>query len=148
MHKKKISGQCRAGSDCSYMSADLAQRTTPNKSVATNDRIRVNICHSFKKKKNPKTPFSRQIMVDEYIDMYPLPHSSVGGVADLRTVGRWFDPRLSQYSFQGLMIVIATGFIPLAAVHCFDNGYVGKQPVAWKEYCAEYWLQKTPGKHG
>ena len=27
--------------------------------------------------------------------------------------------------------------------HCFDNGYagkqsVGKQPVAWKEYCAEY----------
>ena len=26
------------------------------------------------------------------------------------------------------------------AVHCFDNGYVGKQPVGWKEYCAEYWL--------
>ena len=29
----------------------------------------------------------------------------------------------------------------LTAVHCFHNGYVGKQPVAWKEYCAEYWLK-------
>ena len=28
------------------------------------------------------------------------------------------------------------------AVHCFDNGYVGKQSVAWKEYCAEYWLKE------
>ena len=26
----------------------------------------------------------------------------------------------------------------LTAVRCFDNGYVGKQPVVWKEYCAEY----------
>ena len=25
----------------------------------------------------------------------------------------WFDPQLGQYSLQGLMIVIATGFIPL-----------------------------------
>ena len=25
---------------------------------------------------------------------------------------------------------------------CFDNGYEGKQPVAWKEYCAEYWLKE------
>ena len=32
----------------------------------------------------------------------------------LRTGGCWFDPRLSQYSFQGLMIVIATGFISLS----------------------------------
>ena len=30
----------------------------------------------------------------------------------------------------------------LTAVRCFDNGYVGKQPVAWKEYCAEYWLKE------
>ena len=27
------------------------------------------------------------------------------------------------------------------AVRCFDNVYVGKQPVAWKEYCVEYWLK-------
>ena len=33
------------------------------------------------------------------------------------------------------MIVIAKGFIPLSAVHCFGKGLfdVGKQP----EYCAE-----------
>ena len=23
-----------------------------------------------------------------------------------------------------------------------SNGYVGKQPVAWKEHCAEYWLKE------
>ena len=27
----------------------------------------------------------------------------------------------------------------LTADLCFDDCYVGKQPVAWKEYCAEYW---------
>ena len=25
----------------------------------------------------------------------------------------------------------------LTAVHCFDNGYVGNEPVAWKQYCVE-----------
>ena len=30
----------------------------------------------------------------------------------------------------------------LVAVRCFDNSYVGKQPVAWKEYCEEYWLKE------
>ena len=70
------------------------------------------------------------------------PHSSVGSVADLRT-GRWFDPRLGQYSFRRLMIVIQKGFIPVTAVRCFDISYVGKQPVVWKECCAEYCLKKT-----
>ena len=42
------------------------------------------------------------------------PHSSAGSVADLRKAGGWFDHRLGQYSFRGLMIVIATGFIPLS----------------------------------
>ena len=27
----------------------------------------------------------------------------------------------------------------LTAVHCFDDGSVGKQPVVLKEYCVEYW---------
>ena len=31
---------------------------------------------------------------------------------------------------------------PLQAVCSFDNGFVGKQSVAWKEYCAEYWLKE------
>ena len=42
------------------------------------------------------------------------PHSSVGSIEDLRTGGRLFDPRLDQYSFRELMIVIVTGFIPLS----------------------------------
>ena len=41
------------------------------------------------------------------------------------------------------MIVIAIGFIPLSLLsNCLDNGCVGKQPVALKEYCAEYWLKE------
>ena len=31
----------------------------------------------------------------------------------------------------------------LTTVPCFDSGYVGKQPVAWKEYCEEYWLKEV-----
>ena len=30
----------------------------------------------------------------------------------------------------------------LTAVRCFDYGYLGKQPVAWKEFYAEYWLKE------
>ena len=30
----------------------------------------------------------------------------------------------------------------LSIVYCFDNGYVGKQPVAWKEYCTENWIKE------
>ena len=25
----------------------------------------------------------------------------------------------------------------------FKNSYVGEQPVAWKEYCAKYWLNEN-----
>ena len=59
---------------------------------------------------------------------------AVGSVQELIIGGRWFGPRHGQYSFQGLMIV--------TSVHCVDDGYVGKQPVAWKEYYAEYWYTK------
>ena len=31
-------------------------------------------------------------------------------------------------------------------VHSFDNGYVGNQPVAWKEHCVKYGLQ-VPDEH-
>ena len=40
--------------------------------------------------------------------------SSVVSLANLRTGGRWADPRLGQYSLRGLMIVIPTGFILLS----------------------------------
>ena len=68
------------------------------------------------------------------------PLSSVGRVADLRTGGGWSDPRFGQYFFRGLMIVIATGFIFLSPLSIVST--MGKQPVAWKEYCAEYCLKK------
>ena len=71
------------------------------------------------------------------------PLSSVGSVAYLRNRGRWFDPRFGQFSFQVLMIVIATGFVPLSSLSIyFENGFVGKQPGAWKEYCMGYWLKE------
>ena len=46
--------------------------------------------------------------------LFAKSHSSVCSIADLRTGGRWFDSKLSQYSFRELMIVIAKGFIPLS----------------------------------
>ena len=67
------------------------------------------------------------------------PHSSVGSVADLR-IG----------SIHGSANILSEDFYDshckrihssLTAVR-FDNGYVGKQPVAWKEYWAEYWLKE------
>ena len=39
-------------------------------------------------------------------------HNSVGSIQVVGE-GCWFDSQLGQYSFQGLKIVIATGFIPL-----------------------------------
>ena len=66
-------------------------------------------------------------------------HSSVGSVVDMKTGGRWFDPRLGQYSFRGLMIAIATKFIPLSPLSVV---YVRKQPAALKEYCVEHWLKE------
>ena len=43
---------------------------------------------------------------------------------------------------QGTFFVIFFLLKEVPAVRCFDSGYVGKQPVAWNEYCAEYWLKE------
>ena len=32
-------------------------------------------------------------------------------------------------------------FLSFDTVHCFDNGYVGKNTVALKEHCVEYWFK-------
>ena len=61
------------------------------------------------------------------------PHSSGGSDADLRTGGRWFDPRLGQYSVRGL-IVIATGFIPLPPLSVVST------MVMWE---SSQWLRKN-----
>ena len=60
-----------------------------------------------------KINVAHNIMMIFLFDMAEL-HSSVRSIVYLRTRGRLFNPQLSQYSFQGLMIVIATGFIPLS----------------------------------
>ena len=73
--------------------------------------------------------------------LYPIvrkaePTSSVGSIEDRRSLVRspaWpiSFPRIDDSHCDR----IHSSF---TAVRCFDNGYVGKQPVAWKEYCAEY----------
>ena len=68
------------------------------------------------------------------------PHWSVCSNPDLRTGGRWFDPR-PKFSARINDSHCDRIHPPLTTVHCFDNGYEGKQPVAWKIYCGEYWLK-------
>ena len=71
------------------------------------------------------------------------PHSSVGRVQDLRTGGYWFVSGLGQYSVRGTDDSQCNWIhSSLTAVCCFGSGYVGKQPVARKEYWAEYWLKE------
>ena len=55
----------------------------------------------------------QKIDSNDALTLYAEPHSSVGSFADLRTGGCWFDPWLGQYCSRGLMIINATGFIPL-----------------------------------
>ena len=60
-------------------------------------------------------------------DLYlskPEPHSSVSGIADLRTRCHWFDPLLGQYSIQRLMIVTVTVFIPLSRLSIVSSIHV------------------------
>ena len=61
-------------------------------------------------------------------------HSSFGSVADLRTGGRWFGPRLGQYSSGGLMVVTATRFILLSPLS------VASTMVQWE---SSQWLGKN-----
>ena len=68
------------------------------------------------------------------------PHSSVGSVLDLRTKGRWFDPRARPKLFPRISESQCDRIhSSLTAAHCFNNDYVGNQPVAWKENWAENW---------
>ena len=62
--------------------------------------------------------------------------SSFGSVQDLRIGSCWFDPRLGLYSFRGLMIVMATGFIRLSPLSIVStkvmwesNQWLGKNTV-------------------
>ena len=58
-------------------------------------------------------------------------HSPVGSIADLRTEGRWFNTWLGPIFFPRIDDSHCYRIhSSLTAVHYFDNGYVGKQPVA------------------
>ena len=67
-------------------------------------------------------------------NIFAQPNSSVGSIADLRTGGGWFDPQLGQYSSRGMMIVIATGFIPFSLLS------IVKTMVKWE---SSQWLGKN-----
>ena len=70
------------------------------------------------------------------------PRSSVGSVANLRTGGRWFDPRLGQYSFRGLDSFLSH--------HCplFRLRLCGKAASGLKRILCGVLVKATPGKHG
>ena len=72
---------------------------------------------------------------------------SVGSVQDLRTGDRWFDPQPGQYSFRGLMIVIATGLIPLSPLSVVStmnmwesSQRLGKNTVLVKKNSRKAWI--------
>ena len=70
------------------------------------------------------------------------PYSSVGNVADLRTGGRLFDSRPWLTFFHRIDDSHSDKILSsLAALHCFDYAYLGKQPVTCKEFSAEHWLK-------
>ena len=69
--------------------------------------------------------------------------SSCGSVEDMRTGSRWFKPAawpiLTPRIYDSHWGRIYSSLI---AVHFFDDGNVGKQPVARKEYCAKNQLKE------
>ena len=66
------------------------------------------------------------------------PCSSAGNIEDFRTGGRWFElPAVLIFCLRIDDSHCNRIHSSLTAVHCFDDSYLGKQPVARREYCAE-----------
>ena len=80
--------------------------------------------------------------------IFAEPHSRVSGVADLKTGGRWFDPRLGQYSCQRLMVVIATGLIPPSPLPVVATMVYGQAASGLERLLCGILVKRTPGKHG
>ena len=74
------------------------------------------------------------------------PEISIGSVHDLRTGGLRFDHQLGQYSFLGLMIVIATGFVPRCPL--FQQWLCGKAASGLERTLCGVLVKRTPGKEG
>ena len=80
------------------------------------------------------------IYLQKFNPVFAKPHSSVSSVTDLRTGGGVAGsiPGLANILSENL-IVIETGFIPLSLLSVVSTRVMlGKQPVAWKEYHADY----------
>ena len=84
------------------------------------------------------------VIVTGFITPWAEPYS----IVDLRTGGLWFDSRLGQYSFHGLMIVIATGFIPLSPLSVVRQWLCGKAAGGLERVLCRVLVKRTPGKHG
>ena len=67
------------------------------------------------------------------------PHSSVSSVEEFRTEACWFEPQAWPTLFPRIDYCRCDRIhFSLTVVHCYADGYVGKQPVVWKEHCVEY----------
>ena len=74
---------------------------------------------------------------------------TICSIADLRTGGHWFYPQLGLYSFRGLTIVIATGFIPLShGCPLFQQLLCGKATSGLDRILCRVVVKRTTGKHG
>ena len=69
-----------------------------------------------------------------FVSIEAMPQSSVGSVQDLRTEDRWFDLQARPIFFPRTDDSHCDKMhSSLTAVHCFEDGYLGKQLVAWKK---------------
>ena len=88
-------------------------------------------------------PIRTCVSLKMLLEIEAEPLSSVGSVADLRTGGRWFDPRARPIFFPRIDYSHCDRIhSSLIAVRYFDDGFVGKQPISWKVCCEEYWLKE------
>ena len=72
--------------------------------------------------------------------------SPVGSVVDLKTGGHWFDPRLGQYSFRGLMIVIMTDSFLSHCCPLFRQWLCWKAASGLDRILCRVLVKRTPGK--
>ena len=88
------------------------------------------------------------MVVSKVVDLLATEsRSSVRSVEDLRKGGRWLNHPLGQYSFRGLMMVIATGFIPLPRYLLFLQGLCKKASSGLERILCRVMVKITPGKH-
>ena len=67
------------------------------------------------------------------------PHNTLSKPLAAYPGSGWVDPRVRPMFFPRIDYGHCDRVhSSLTAAHCFGNGYLGKQAVAWKEYCAEY----------